>query len=80
MMICPACDREECTCGDDSPAHGMRIPLPTREEMLAMDLPFEWHGVSRVGDQILGKVVYRHPTAEARDNFLKAEARALKRK
>lgn len=59
---------------------GPEIKLPTREEMLAADLPFEWHGVSRVGDQILGKVVYRHPTAEARDNYLKAEAAALKRK
>lgn len=53
------------------------IPLPTREEMLAAVLPVEWHGISRAGDQVFGPVVYRFATEEDRDNFGKAEARAL---
>jgi len=51
--------------------------LPTREEILAMVLPVERRGVSRVGDQILGNVVYRYATEEDANNHLKEEARVL---
>lgn len=53
------------------------IPLPSREEMLAAELPYEWRGTSKIGDKILGPVVYRFATEADRDNFLKAEAAAL---
>ena len=54
-----------------------KIQLPTREEMLAAVLPVERHGVSRLGDQILGKVVYRYATEEDANNHLKEEARVI---
>jgi len=54
-----------------------KILLPTREEILAAVLPVERHGWSRVGDQILGRVVYRYATEEDADNHLKEEARVL---
>jgi len=53
------------------------IKLPSREEMLAAVLPVEWRGVSKAGDHVFGPVVYRFATEEDRDNFGKAEARAL---
>lgn len=53
------------------------IKLPSREEMLAAVLPVEWHGIAKAGDRTFGPVVYRFATEEDRDNFGKAEARAL---
>ena len=53
------------------------IKLPSREEMLAMILPVEWHTVSKAGDHVFGPIIYRFATEEDRDNFGKAEARAL---
>lgn len=53
------------------------IKLRSREEMLAVVLAVEWHGISRAGDKVFGPVVYRFETEEDRDNFGKAEARAL---
>jgi hypothetical protein len=60
-----------------SDSKGPEIKLPTRDEMLAAELPVEWHGVSMAGDRILGKVIYRFATEADRDNHLKAEAAAL---
>lgn len=48
-----------------------KIPVRSREELLAASLPIE---------RRFGNVTYRYETEEDADNHLKEEARVLKRK
>lgn len=60
---------------------GPVVPLPSREKMLAAELPVEVHSMSRVGGrqlEVIGRVVRRHATEVDRDSFGSAEREAMR--